>query len=141
MKARENKNINTLLTAFMINNDRKMHLNKFYTLLNESEIQFYIENQIRQCEIFHNLYLKCIDDYALGGFNENETTLSGKLFHLWIELKSTMTTMVGKKVIENCIISEVAALKAIKKIMENLHPEENSHYFLIENQEKKSLNR
>lgn len=108
--------MSALKTLILINNDRKMHLRQISSFLHESDIKFYIENQIHQSEEFHRHLINLAEEFKFPEFNQYETTLSGKLYHLWIAIKSAITKMNIDGILANCIFCEQASVKAYNEI-------------------------
>jgi uncharacterized protein (TIGR02284 family) len=114
---------NLLRALILINNDRKSQFRWACTSLNDSDIKFYLESMIQQCEQF-NHHLKFLgSEFNHSTLDTEGTTLSGKLYHLWMEIKSSISKMEIQTILENCSFCERTALKGYGVVLESLKSE------------------
>jgi uncharacterized protein (TIGR02284 family) len=108
------ENLNELI---MINNDRIAGYQKAADLTKTNDIDLYtifhkMENDSRG--YVNKLTSKIID---LGGEPAASTTISGKIYRAWMDLKNVFTDTDKESILESCEFGEDAAQKAYDQVL------------------------
>ncbi len=112
------KKIDIVNAAIEINNDRIAGYEKAMELCGESEEQdltLLFQKYKEQSENFRDELLPYVQQF--GAEPEEGTMVSGKLFRLWMDIKSLVAPYTAKAVLENCEKGEDEFRDAYKKIL------------------------
>ncbi|MBG6060812.1 uncharacterized protein (TIGR02284 family) [Flavobacterium sp. CG_9.1] len=111
------KSIEILNSLVQINNDRIQGYETASKEADETDLKTLFSH-------FTETSLKCKADLAtevkrLGGTPIEGTTTSGKLFRVWMDIKSAMTGSDRKAIINSCEYGEEAALETYDEALNN----------------------
>ncbi len=117
----ENKSeiISVLNDLVAINNDRIVGYEKAIEEVKNSDIDLKaIFEFMKSNSVDH---VKKLKDkiQSLGGIVENGTTLSGKIFRAWMDVKNTFTNHDRKSALESCVFGEKAAQNSYEMALES----------------------
>ncbi|HEX5170677.1 MAG TPA: PA2169 family four-helix-bundle protein [Cyclobacteriaceae bacterium] len=86
-----------------------------------------IEERINESQVFINELSGAV--LRLGGKPHHHTTPRGKLYRMWMDLKTTITGPTTKTILELCEYGEDAILKTYQQVLtrQNGWPQEISH--------------
>jgi len=114
-----NENLIDLLNDLInINNDRIEGYEKAIEELDDQRPQHergLFEERIQESRVLHNELASAVS--RLGGKLQDDTTTGGKLYRLWMDMKTTFTGGSSKSVLELCEYGEDVALKAYNKAL------------------------
>ncbi|WP_276372124.1 PA2169 family four-helix-bundle protein [Chryseolinea sp. H1M3-3] len=81
-------------------------------------------------------YIRELSEYVatLGGDPAGDTTVPGKIYHAWMDVKATFSGNDTKSMLSACEFGEDAAQKAYAKALENDGPLSSDAYDLIARQ-------
>ncbi len=134
------KIIDVLQDLIKINNDRIEGYEKaLEDLDNEKSLidRGVFEERIAESSNFRNELESAI--IPLGGETEDTTTAGGKLYRVWMDLKTSFTGGSPKSVLELCEYGEDVALKAYDEALEETELPQNIHTLI--NQQRQTLKR
>src|SRR5688572_9003741 len=134
VQMKNEKNIEVLNDLIKINNDRIEGYEKAAENVDQSEVmlktlfyQLSEESQEFKRELTERVS-------ALGGEPANDSTVPGKVYRLWMDIKSTFTGRDKKAILESCEFGEDAAQRAYKLALEDRDELPFSSVQLIEDQ-------
>ena len=126
---RNQKNLDVLNDLIRINNDRVEGYQK--AISNTGEGDSDLRNLFTRMADESKNYLRELNNQVqrLGGEPASGTTSSGKVYRIWMDVKSGFSSSERKSVLEECEYGEDAAQKAYDKALEpenDLSPEVRS---------------
>ncbi|PWT93546.1 MAG: aldehyde dehydrogenase [Acidobacteria bacterium] len=126
---RNERNIDVLNDLIKINNDRVEGYQKAITNTGETDID--LRNIFNQMADESRGYLRELTDQVrrLGGEPASGSTAPGKVYRVWMDVKSGLSRSERKSVLEECEYGEDAAQKAYEKALDaenDLSPEVRS---------------
>jgi uncharacterized protein (TIGR02284 family) len=123
---RNERTIEVLNDLIRINNDRIEGYEKAVKETNESDVD--LRNIFNRMAQESRNYSRELTDQVqrLGGEPASGTTTSGKIYRVWMDIKSGFSRSERKSVLEECEFGEDAAQKAYEKALDpdnNLPPD------------------
>ncbi len=101
------KEVKALDSLVKINHDRQIGYGKAIDATQDLDLKLVFEEYVLQSKLFKNeLELEILD---LGGEVENESTLAGKLHHVWIDVKANFTGKDRHSILQDCAFGDNAA--------------------------------
>ena len=110
--------IEILNDLLVINNDRVEGYEKAVKELDaeNAELRVIFSNNAEQSKMFSSILQQTVKE--LGGDPDTGTTNRGKVYRLWMDIRSTISTDKAVSVLSLCEYGEDAAQKAYEKAME-----------------------
>lgn len=134
----QNQQVTVLNDLLRINNDRIEGYHKASENLKDTNTelrsvfnQFAMDSQTNKEELTEQIR-------RLGGNYEEGTTMSGKLYRAWMDVKATFGGDDAQSVLKSCEGGEEAARNAYKEALESA-PLDTECYAVIMNQQNKQL--
>jgi uncharacterized protein (TIGR02284 family) len=70
----------------------------------------------------------------LGGKQTESTTTSGKIYRIWMDVKSAVTGKDRKMILDSCVFGEDAAIKTYEEALSNAEDLNSGQFMMIEGQ-------
>jgi uncharacterized protein (TIGR02284 family) len=70
----------------------------------------------------------------LGGKQTESTTTSGKIYRIWMDVKSAFTGKDRKMILDSCVFGEDAAIKTYEEALSNAEDLNSGQFMMIEGQ-------
>ncbi len=70
----------------------------------------------------------------LGGKQTESTTTSGKIYRIWMDVKSAVTGKDRKMILDSCVFGEDAAIKTYEEALGNAEDLTSGQFMMIEGQ-------
>ncbi|MES2133796.1 MAG: PA2169 family four-helix-bundle protein [Bacteroidota bacterium] len=112
----ETQKINAVNSLIIINNDRSEGYMKAAEEAKDSELKSLFTKFSQQSKTFSNELRKFVPDSEEPKSGETKNT--GKLFRLWMDIKSAVTSNDRKAILSSCEFGEDAAKKEYKDALE-----------------------
>jgi len=114
---RNERTVEVLNDLIRINNDRVEGYEKAITETNETDVD--LRNIFNRMVQESRNYARELTDQVqrLGGDPASGTTASGKIYRVWMDIKSGFSRSERKSVLEECEFGEDAAQKAYEKAL------------------------
>lgn len=134
------KLVETLNDLIMINNDRIAGYEKAAELTKTNDLDLYtIFKKMENDSIGYSHELKTTIE-KLGGEAAATTTISGKIYRVWMDIKNVFTTSDKESILESCEFGEDAAQNAYNQALHSDTEMNNETRNLILNQKEELKN-
>jgi uncharacterized protein (TIGR02284 family) len=112
----QNENLIELLNDLIqINNDRVNGYQKAIDELKEDELNPILHKMIQNSR--KNLLVLSEHVVKLGGVTTNTTTVAGKIYRVWMDVKAVFTGHDAKSILASCVFGEEAAQTAYESAL------------------------
>jgi len=134
MKTITERNVDTLKDLIKINNDRVAGYTKAAKEIAEKdeELKLLFEDMAGQSNQFSNELRQWIDDRDQEPLNA--TTISGKIYRVWMDMKAGFTGNDRKSLLASCEYGEDAALRSYDAALDSDHELTAEQLNMVENQ-------
>lgn len=135
----QNEKINDILSDLVkINNDRIEGYQKAYAQTDDADLKALFQRMINESQTYVEQLNKELA--ALGGEREDGTTVSGKLYRTWMDVKATFTGSDRHSILSACEYGEDAAQRSYQEALKADNPMPYSVRELIANQQSELKN-
>lgn len=135
METPTEKTVAALNSLIIINNDRYEGYKTAAEETDDVDLKLLFTRFSTQSKRFSNELQKLIP-FTEEGPDKNETTTSGKLYRVWMDIKAAVTAKDRKSILSSCEFGEDVAKKTYEEVLE--HPEDISSDLLTLIRKQKS---
>ena len=126
------KTIDVLNSLIEINNDRIYGYETASKEVEETDLKMLFANAT---ETSIRIKAQLVAEVKnLGGKETESTTTSGKIFRIWMDVKSAVTGKDRKMILDSCVFGEDAAIKTYEEALGNAEDLTSGQFMMIEGQ-------
>lgn len=120
MMQAEDKATDFLRTLIVVNNDRQMSFDSAKSEVKEENLKAWFEQMSLQSKSYKEELMEWLPgDGQHAELSLNQTSLSGKVYRIWMEIKSMLSNHDTVAILSSCEFGEDAALKLYNEVLEN----------------------